>query len=246
MPPKPQQRVAPANQYAPDATPKIGRIIFHIGVAAAIFDGFWGLQNLALTKDYIGTQYGGHFQYLTILGLFGTIITMFLSGICDYLPAVQAIKTFKRVFLLFALPVEIVISTIYWAIILAAPHLMLPPNPDLTSSPEPSSSNAEEPLFRIPLLMDLSMHALPAAALIIDFFFLEKKFKAPASTYGAFALAATFGAGYSIWVEHCASINGAFPYPFLTIMNPQQRIIMYVGSTFMAWAVFRGLNALHK
>ncbi|WVQ70249.1 uncharacterized protein L199_008475 [Kwoniella botswanensis] len=246
MPPKAAQRVAPPNQYPPDAMPKIGRIIFHIGVAAAMFDGFWGLQRLAITKDYIGTQYGGHFQYLTILGLFGTIITMMLSGICDYLPAIQAIKTFKRVFLLFALPVELVISSIYWAIILFSPELMLPPNPDLASSPEPSSSNAEDPLFRIPLLMDLSMHALPAVALIIDFFFLERKYKPPASTIGAFALAASFGTAYSLWVEHCASINGSFPYPFLTIMNPQQRVMMYVGSTVMAWTVFRGLNALHK
>ncbi|WWC69613.1 uncharacterized protein I206_103556 [Kwoniella pini CBS 10737] len=245
MPIKSTQRVAPANQYPPDAMPKIGRIIFHIGVTAAMFDGFWGLQNLALTKDYIGTQYGGHFQYLTILGLFGTIITMFLSGVCDYLPAIQSLKTIKRVFLLFAMPVELVISSIYWSIILFAPELMLPPNPELSSSSEPSAE-AKDPLFRIPLLMDLSMHALPAVALAIDFFFLEKKFKPPASNIGSFVLAATFGTGYSLWVEHCASINGSFPYPFLTIMNFQQRIMMYVGSTLMAWLVFRGLNAIHK
>ncbi|WVW83274.1 hypothetical protein I302_105293 [Kwoniella bestiolae CBS 10118] len=246
MPPKPSQRVAPPNQYPPDAMPKIGRIIFHIGTAAAMFDGFWGLQNTTITKEYIGNQYGGHFQYLTILGLFGTIITMMMSGICDYLPAVQGLKPLKRIFLLFALPVELVISSIYWGIILLKPELMLPPNPVLASSSEPSSSGAEDPLFRIPLLMDLSMHALPAVALIIDFFFLERKYKPPASTFGALALAATFGTAYSLWVEHCASINGSFPYPFLTIMNPQQRIMMYAGSTIMAWLVFRGLNAIHK
>ncbi|WVR05049.1 hypothetical protein IAU60_002061 [Kwoniella sp. DSM 27419] len=242
----PQQRVAPANQYPPDAMPKIPRIIFHMGSAAVMLQGFMSLQALPL-KGMMEKQYGGFFQYLTILGLFGTIIGMVLSGICDYLPAVQGIKSVKRVFLLFALPVEIVISSIYWSIILIAPQLMLPPRPDLQSAPEPASAEAVgDGLFRIPLWMDMSMHLLPAVALILDFFILEKKFHPPSSTIGALLLAASFGAGYSIWIEHCATINGAFPYPFLNIMDLPGRVATYVGSTLGAWVVFRGLNALHN
>lgn len=99
------------------------------------------------------------------------------------------IKLIKRVFLLVSLPVELVISSIYvscqaarllnlvfhsliargmqWSIILTAPHLMLPPtSPDAVQG-EPSSSGTGPSLFRIPLWMDLSMHLVPAVALLI-------------------------------------------------------------------------------
>ena len=44
---------------------------------------------------------------------------------------------------------------------------MFPANPDLTSVPELSSSEAIDPLFRIPLWMDLSLHAVPAVVLLL-------------------------------------------------------------------------------
>ncbi|WVF72337.1 hypothetical protein IAT40_007150 [Kwoniella sp. CBS 6097] len=253
----PQQRVAPSNQYPPDAMPKIGRLVFHAAAAAVMLQGWISLQGVEM-KKFMEAQYGdanmkffgisflGSFQYLTILGLFGSIAAMLLSGLCDYFPGINVFKSIKRIFLLVSLPVELVISSIYWSIILLAPHLMLPPKPNMASSPEPSSSGMEDGLFRIPLWMDMSMHLAPAVALIIDFFFLEKKFRPPASTIGAFILAATFGASYGVWVEHCASINGAFPYPFLTIMDLPGRVATYVGSTIGAYLVFRGLNAIHK
>ncbi|OCF38345.1 hypothetical protein I317_07889 [Kwoniella heveanensis CBS 569] len=243
----PSQRVpgVSANQYPPDAMPKIGRLVFHAAAAAVMIQGWASLQNMAM-KQFMESQYGGSFQYLTILGLFGSIAAMMLSGLCDYFPGINVFKSIKRIFLLVSLPVELVISSIYWSIILLAPELMLPPAPDMASSPEPSSSGFEDGLFRIPLWMDMSMHLAPAVALIIDFFFLEKKFRPPASTIGAFLLAATFGTTYGLWVEHCASINGSFPYPFLTIMELPGRVATYAGSTVGAYLVFRGLNAIHK
>ncbi|WVQ77961.1 hypothetical protein IAT38_000042 [Cryptococcus sp. DSM 104549] len=229
----------------PDASPKVARLIFHVGSASIMAYGFTGLlgENMG---EFVRPQYGGFLQYLTILGLLASGITMLLSGASDMLPNLSAIKLLKRVFLLISLPVELVISSIYWGIILTVPHLMLPPAPDLASAPEPSSHGAEPDLFRIPLWMDLSMHALPAVSLLFDFFLLERKYPKPFSTYGAFALAAVFGSVYGVWVEHCAGINGAFPYPFLTIMPLEGRVATYAGATFGAWLVFRGLNGLHK
>ncbi|KAK8869955.1 hypothetical protein IAR55_000524 [Kwoniella newhampshirensis] len=228
-----------------DAHPKTLRIIFHVVSAAIMINGFVGVQGLAIDKA-IGPQYGGFFQYLTILGLIATCIVMLLSTISDYLPGITFFRPIKRVFLLAALPVELVISSIYWSLVLLAPHLMFPASPDAGSSSEPSSSGGQELLFRIPLWMDISMHLAPALALIADFFILERKFRPPVSTYGALLLATTFGTAYGFWAEHCASINGNFAYPFLNIMNLQQRIATYAGATFGAWAVFRGLNKLHK
>jgi hypothetical protein len=52
---------------------------------------------------------------------------------------------------------------------LVKPELMFPPKPDSiagTTNAEPTNQTADL-LFRIPLWMDLSMHLLPAVALII-------------------------------------------------------------------------------
>ena len=152
---------------------------------------------------------------------------------------------------------------------------MFPAAPTESSTPEPSSSD-KTLLFRIPLWMDISMHLLPAVALTIrasklpspiprclarytpldnqaikhklisDFFLLEKRYNPPASTAGATTLAVSFGAAYSVWVEHCAKQNGRFPYPFLNVMSPDERMAMYIGSTVLALIAFWGLNALHK
>ena len=53
-----------------------------------------------------------------------------------------------------------------WPLVLFAPSLMFPPKPNAEASPEPSSSTPDI-LFRIPLWMDLSMHAVPAVVLLI-------------------------------------------------------------------------------
>jgi hypothetical protein len=144
------------------------------------------------------------------------------------------------------MPVEITISAIYWPLILLAPQLMLPP--DLARAPDAdvTAAAAGQPLVFLPLWMDLGLHAVPAAALIIDFFVLERKYRPPMSTWVAFAVAGTFTTAYVTWAEHCAAINGKFPYPFLTIMSFEDRTKIYAASGLFALLVFRGLNALHK
>jgi hypothetical protein len=136
---------------------------------------------------------------------------------------------------------------------------MFPPKPDSiagATNAEPTNQTADL-LFRIPLWMDLSMHLLPAVALIIgtspfapklisDFFVLEEKFRPPASTTGAAALAGSFGLIYSAWIEHASAINGKFPYPFLNVMSIEQRIVFYIVSVVGALATFRLLNSLHR
>ena len=93
-----------------------------------------------------------------------------------------------------------------WTLLLAFPHLIVPPAP---SEPgEPNSSEAPK-FMLIPFWMDISLHLLPALALAFDFFVLEKKkYRAPASTWGAAALAGLTAVAYGAWVEYCAGFNG--------------------------------------
>ncbi|KAK4687737.1 hypothetical protein P7C73_g2395, partial [Tremellales sp. Uapishka_1] len=220
----------------PDARPKALRLAFHAASVAIMLKGFTALNNVAM-GDYVAPQYGGFFQFLTINGLLVAGLAMAFGGLGDVLPNVKSLRSIKRFFLLSALPVEITISAIYWPIIIFAPSLMLP-------STEPSAES--DGLFRIPLWMDLSMHAVPAIALVIDFFAIEPKFLPPVSNQYAPVLALSWGAIYSTWVEHCASINGRFPYPFLTMSDLPGRIAIYIGASVFAYGVFRVLNWIHR
>jgi hypothetical protein len=59
-------------------------------------------------------------------------------------------------------------------------------------------------------------------------------------------LAASFGLVYSLWIEHAATINHKFPYPFLNVMSVEQRIVFYIVAVVGALATFRFLNSLHR
>lgn len=123
-----------------------------------------------------------------------------VANLCrTYANCDTALRKVKRTFLLFSMPIEIVISSIYvrlsslllpvegetpadhstqWSIVLIKPELMFPPQTEykfdnISSDSVGGAANAEptnqtaDLLFRIPLWMDISMHLLPAVALII-------------------------------------------------------------------------------
>ncbi|KAJ9102343.1 hypothetical protein QFC21_002743 [Naganishia friedmannii] len=250
----------PPNAHAVRVKPDITGVIFHVVSAAVMVNGFKALLQLGMT-EWINTQgfkpkssiltfvslYLGHFQFLTIDGLWLTIVTCLLGGLGEMLPGVSILRTIKRAFLLIALPVELTISTIYWGLILLAPSLIVPDmasfNNDTTGPP--SSSSEAPQLLRIPTWIDVSIHGVPAIVLVIDFFIREKKYRAPVSTWGAIILSAIAGLAYSIWVEHCAAYNDRFPYPFLPADSFPARIAIYAGATFFAYAAFKLINGLH-
>jgi hypothetical protein len=111
------------------------------------------------------------------------------------------LKTLKRSVFIIAMPLAVVISSIYWTLLLAAPTLILPPSPQNTV---PTSSSEVPALMRLPLEHDLALHAAPALALFADFILFERRYSAGAASYGAPAAALIYCAFYSTWVEYCA------------------------------------------
>lgn len=103
-----------------------------------------------------------------------------------------------------ALPLAVVIATIYWSLMFFMPELILMRSPIA----EPSSSNAMPKLLRLPLSHDLALHAVPGAALILDFVLFEKKYGKSEVTFGAPLITVLAGLWYACWVEYCASYNG--------------------------------------
>jgi hypothetical protein len=154
-----------------------------------------------------------------------------------------------------------VISTIYWTLLTLLPALILPPRHERTMG-EPGSVNEMLMLFRLPLFLDLTLHASPVLALLVDFLFLERRYSQRALTTTAPSIAILYGVGYSCFVEYCASFNGHCkgfttetfvsgvttwldPYPFLDV-SLKSRLAIYTAATMVALFSFRGLNSIHR
>jgi hypothetical protein len=108
----------------------------------------------------------------------------------------------------------VTISSIYWTLLSIAPSLILPP-PNESTSGEPSAAIDPDAsdidphlLFRIPFSLDLTLHASPVIALLIDFYLLEDKFPRRAIRRTAPLLALAYGIAYGCFVEYCAASNG--------------------------------------
>jgi hypothetical protein len=203
--------------------------------------GWFGLGNIGASA-FIEQQHCGHSQYLTIQALGVSALTMALSIVTDVIPS-QTLEDIKRIFLMVSLPLSVVVSTIYWTLLTFAAHLLMPEQWSTTTS-EPSSSNAGPILMRIPLPVDLALHAVPCIALAINFFAFERKYGLQAMAQLAPVVTAVVALWYMVWVERCATLNGFFPYPFLNT-SFVNRAIIYVASTCLAFYSFKFLNWIH-
>ncbi|KAG1875032.1 FAR-17a/AIG1-like protein [Suillus tomentosus] len=213
------------------------------GVAVGVMTyGFISLRMLPM-DGWIRAQKGGHFQFLTIQGLATAWLTMVLSLGCDLLPSLATLRTAKRASLIIALPLTFVISAVYWSLLLFFPSLIL--QRQLPGLSEPSSSSTLPSLARIPFNIDFSLHLAPVITLLVDFIFFEKKYTKKQAQIGSPLVVLACGAWYSWWVEHCASYNHTFPYPFLTENPFNIRVGIYAFVSFLAWSCFRLMNALH-
>ncbi|KAK7467042.1 hypothetical protein VKT23_004104 [Stygiomarasmius scandens] len=216
-------------------------VLLHSLSASIMAYGYNSLKTLPI-DSLISTQYGGHFQFLTIQGLAIAWMTAIFGLASDIFPSVSVLKSLKRALFMIALPVEVVISSIYWPLLLVATQLILQPD-----NSAPSSSPDVQPKFmRIPLSVDLALHAVPALSLLADFLFFEKKYSQKQATYGAPLVASLFTLWYSWWVERCGSINDVYPYPFLTNNTFEGRILIYLGAGILAWVSFYLINRLHS
>ncbi|KAI8998487.1 FAR-17a/AIG1-like protein [Trametes punicea] len=219
-----------------------GRAAFlHAAAAAIMAYGYLNLPDLVV-KIHMSEMKGGHFQFLTVQGLCLAWTTMVVSLGCDLIPSSKLLRMVKRTLLMIALPVAIVISVVYWSLITFMPHMILLSDPEATV---PTSSSRVPGPARLPMRVDLAVHAAPAISMFIDFYFLEVKYPKKASIRGAILVAALFGSWYSCWVEYCASFNGFFPYPFLTNSPFHIRVAIYIVATALAAVSFIGLNATH-
>lgn len=108
-------------------------------------------------------------------------------------------------------PLEVLISLLYWGLWALDPKLVIPDWAPV-----------------LPLSADLSFHAVPAVALVVDLVFFS-----PPYTVGvvpAFGLSSVIAVGYWFWVEECYRHNGYYPYPIFDALDNTGRVGLFVGS----------------
>jgi len=211
-------------------------LVLHAGAVGIMAFGWFALGEVG---SWMKTQKGGYFQFLTNQGLVVSLLCMFVSLFCDLFPSIKVIRQIKRSILMISLPLEFVVTTIYWSLLSFFPHLIVLPLAESEQTP-----GAPLKLMHIPLKTDLALHAVPLFSLLIDFFVFESKFT-KAHAKAAPAVVVAFAIWYGSFVEYCATFNGSFPYPFLTHSPFPGRVLIYTITAGIALSCFRTLNALH-
>ncbi|MCO5589615.1 hypothetical protein L7F22_043583 [Adiantum nelumboides] len=188
----------------------------------------------------IEEQFGSHYQFLTVLGLWFSRLTTLFALSSDIYPSSAGMRKFKTMLMALTMPAEVLISLLYWPILLLDPSLLIPPrkvmNPD-----NPAQLIWET--VRLPLLDDLSFHAAPAIFLVLDYLIFEPPF--PKEIHPA-AVSALSTAAYGIWVEICANKNGNYPYPLLGILSNAQRVGLYSVCAILFVGITTSVTLLHK
>ncbi|KAI6820101.1 integral membrane protein [Hortaea werneckii] len=168
------------------------------------------LCSFAYSFDYLvrhpnpfNDSYGWHMQFLTIIGLSLATAT-FAVGLLADLTLSHRLFVLKNTLSVASAPMECLISLLYWGLRAIDQKLVLP-----------------DWAPRISLGADLSFHAIPALALVIDLLFFSPPYTI--AFLPALALSSAIAAGYWFWVETCASANGFYPYPIFDILDTPQR-----------------------
>ncbi|GAA5871379.1 hypothetical protein JCM16303_000737 [Sporobolomyces ruberrimus] len=211
----------------PETVPRsIPAISLHLFAFASLSWSFAQLFTSSPIHDFMVSQYGGHWQYLTILSLGITWLMFLFALLKDVFPSVNLLARLKTSLGILGVPIEGFVALMYWGLMLIDPSLLMPPDPE----------------FFLPLKLDISIHGLPAVYLWLDFLCFSPPFPKAARPLAISTSAVLL---YVTWMEFAASKNGRFPYPFLDTMTQAQRSIFYLFQVPLVIGLFKAANGLH-
>ncbi|KNZ58836.1 hypothetical protein VP01_1851g4 [Puccinia sorghi] len=152
-----------------------------------------------------------------------------------------ALRNVSRLSLAIALPLESVVTTLYWPIILLVPEMMIDPH---------------QGQITIPLNVDLAVHLYPALLLWTEYFLFSDRFSNPSN--GKIRLAegiqlrpltlnVLIAGAYVSRVEFVCSLNSniPFPYPFLNNHGFAVRLPIYMASAALSYTFSSLAECLH-
>ncbi|KAK9368964.1 FAR-17a/AIG1-like protein [Lipomyces kononenkoae] len=194
-------------------------------LGAVIFN--MDLRYVSFSNNPINQSYGGQLQFLTILGVIVSYITVTIGLLANIVGSPFLLKV-KNGLLLLSAPLEVLISILYWGISAFNRELLVP----------------KTVTFLLPLQIDVGLHAAPAVVLLIDFLCFSSNWTVSPVAVLAFYFSA--GVGYWAWVHKTYSINNYFPYPLFDIVTTEQRALIFAIAISLLYAVFLALRKLHS
>lgn len=159
-------------------------LLLHVAGIASFTASFRFLANW---DTPLATSFGGHFQFLTIIGLALATATFGVALLAD-LTLSEDLFAAKNVLSVCSAPLEVLISILYWGLCLIDKSLVIPDD------------------FRLDFLPDFGFHAAPAIFLTLDLLLLSPPWTVRG--YTAMALSQTLAFLYWFWVEYCFTKNG--------------------------------------
>ncbi|KAI9010432.1 FAR-17a/AIG1-like protein [Phycomyces nitens] len=188
-------------------------VLNSLGLLSNIY-GLYAINYLYVNPYAVA--FGGHLQYLTIIGLLAATLAFALRLIQFAFPG-SLKKTYELVVNI-ATPLEGLITFLYWSMALVNPRLLSPK--DL---PPP------------PLHLDFALHLVPAILLWTNFFWFNLEFKRSVrhiiTIYG-------FVVFYYVWSWYCKTRNGYWPYPFLNAFSDSNRAVFFFGCGTLCWLMY--------
>lgn len=159
-------------------------LLLHILGAISFSSNFYFLT---VWDTPFSIAYGWHFQFLTIIGLFASLLAFVLGILADLTLNPQLFQA-KNTLSVLTTPLEVVISLLYWGINLINPELLFQGD------------------FQLGILPDVGFHLAPAVFLTLDLLLLSPPWTVPAYTTMSGATVLAFL--YWYWVELCFKHNG--------------------------------------
>ncbi|KAI8984680.1 FAR-17a/AIG1-like protein-domain-containing protein [Mycotypha africana] len=166
-----------------------------IVITFGLLTSFYGFYGIGFGVPAPG--YGGHFQYLTIMGLLVATL-MFMVRIIHLLSGTM--KVVYETLTAIATPIEGLVSVLYWPLVLYDKSLLIP----------------EDTVFDLPLKLDVCLHLFPTVVCWIDFMVFNTSYKrSPLHILAIYA----FTMFYYVWLNICFEHNGFWPYPMLGLFK---------------------------
>ncbi|KAI1304687.1 FAR-17a/AIG1-like protein [Xylaria venustula] len=167
---------------------------------------------LAHWETPISASFGGHYQFLTIIGLALALAT-FSIGLAADLTLSPALFQAKNSLAVCSAPLEILISILFWGLCAIDKNLVFPPDSELDFIP------------------NFGFHAAPGLFLAVDLLLLSPPWTIDG--FAAVALSQSFAFLYWFWVEYCYRQNGWYPYPIFDLLSTWQRMLLFAFSAFL-------------
>ncbi|KAI8391632.1 FAR-17a/AIG1-like protein-domain-containing protein [Radiomyces spectabilis] len=197
-------------------------LLRYVVPTVGLVSNLWALHCVVVSLPLPG--FGGHFQFLTILGLLVATLAFFLKVVRLFVPG--AFDSMHEMVVNIATPVEGLITVLYWPMVLY--------NRDLLASPDVA--------FILPLRLDLSLHFWPAVFLWVDFLAFNVEFK---RTWRHIVVIYSFAILYYFWTSYCYSRNQFWVYPFLAEFSDTGRMLFFIACATLCTLMYEAGAYIH-